>query len=69
MDGLTFVRQVRASQKPEIRRTKIVLISSDRSVATRPRPELAIADAFLSKPLQRDDLLAVIDNLLPPEDS
>ena len=64
MDGLAFLRDVRASASKEQRRVPVVLISSDKTATEKQKSKVALADAFLPKPVQREQLLRVVGELL-----
>lgn len=65
LDGLTAIRQVRASERRARRRTAIIAVSGG---TTHHTPEAAVAagaDQFLIKPCLPGDLLEVIRRIVP----
>jgi CheY-like chemotaxis protein len=58
LDGLTLCRLVKEDQK--LRDVKVVILSA---VAARERARLSRADAFLEKPIERDRILQLIQDL------
>lgn len=64
LDGLSFLRVARGSSSREERRVLVVLITADRTVADKQKSKVALADALLYKPVQRDQLLQVVSDLL-----
>jgi two-component system chemotaxis response regulator CheY len=64
MDGLTFVRQLRADQDASIRSLPVLVISGDQTPTTRAEGLAAGASEFLSKPVQGAQLVAAVGRLL-----
>jgi two-component system chemotaxis response regulator CheY len=64
LDGLAFLRAARGSSQRAERRVLVVLITADKSVAEKQRSKIALADALLFKPIQREELLRVVSDLL-----
>lgn len=69
MDGLEFVRQARASERPEVRHVPIVLLSGGKAPDLDVRALQAGASEFVRKPISIDALAAVVRrHLALPED-
>lgn len=69
MDGLEFVRQARASERPEVQRMPIVLLSGGKAPDLEARALQAGASEFVRKPISIDALAAVVRrHLALPED-
>lgn len=62
MDGMTFVRQVRAM--PRHRHTPVIMLSSHESRSDRAKGRMAGISEYLSKPFSTDKLLAAIERLI-----
>ncbi len=67
MDGLTFVRTLRASPQPSMRDVPVILVTGDRAEDLRARGREAGANGFLQKPLSSEKLMQLVDELLPKE--
>jgi two-component system chemotaxis response regulator CheY len=65
MDGISFVRQLRSSERAELRRVPVVMLTSDRTEEIRARGLAAGANAFVRKPVDPKSLLATIQGVLP----
>jgi len=65
MDGITFVRTLRRTERPEIRHVPVVMLTGDRSEANRTRGLEAGANAFVHKPIDPKTLLDTIDGVMP----
>jgi two-component system chemotaxis response regulator CheY len=65
MDGLTFVRTLRAHEKPSVRDVPVILVTGDRTEDLRARGREAGANGFLQKPLSSEKLMVLVDDLLP----
>lgn len=59
MPGLDVLRA-----RPETQRIPVVLLTADATATSRRRGEALGADTYLSKPLDIDHLLAMIDELI-----
>ena len=69
MDGLEFVRRVRASDRPQARQLPIVLLSGGKLPDLDARALQAGASEFVRKPISIDALAAVVRRHLGlPED-
>jgi two-component system chemotaxis response regulator CheY len=64
MDGLEFVKQVRANERPEVRTVPVVLISGDKSQELGARAVAAGANAFLRKPVDAQQMVTLIEQLI-----
>lgn len=64
MDGLTFTREVRADERPEIGDLPIILLTGDRSEEVRAQGMAAGASDFLSKPIKGGELQALVKKFL-----
>jgi len=65
MDGLTFVEKVRSSEREEIRRLPLILLTGETGEELRERGILAGANAFIHKPIDPKRLLERVQALLP----
>jgi two-component system chemotaxis response regulator CheY len=65
MDGIAFVKEVRASDLPRVRDVPIILLSSDRTPETRERGLSAGANDFVEKPVKVDRLCEAVARVLP----
>ena len=59
MDGLEFVRQVRASELPRVRQVPVVLLTGGKALDLEARALQAGASEFVRKPISIDSLAAV----------
>jgi two-component system chemotaxis response regulator CheY len=66
MDGLTFIRRVRASDAPRIRDVPIILLTGIDLERLQEEALEAGASAFLRKPVSSAGLLEIVGRLLPP---
>lgn len=64
MDGITFVRALRANDKPSVRDVPVILVTGDRADDLRARGREAGANGFLQKPLSSETLMQLVDELL-----
>lgn len=65
MDGLTFVKTLRASEQPSMRDVPVILVTGDRGEDLKTRGKEAGANGFLQKPLSSEKLMQLVDELLP----
>lgn len=65
MDGLEFVRRVRASERPQVRQVPIVLLTGGKAPDLEARGLQAGASEFVRKPVSIDALAAVVRRHLP----
>ncbi len=65
MDGLTFVRAVRVHELEAVRTVPVILVTGDRADDLKTRGRDAGANGFLQKPLASDQLMMLVDQLLP----
>jgi two-component system chemotaxis response regulator CheY len=64
MDGLAFLREVRASTNAGMRRVPVVLLTSDKSPETRARAISSGASGFVLKPVTSSNLRETVTSLL-----
>jgi two-component system, chemotaxis family, chemotaxis protein CheY len=65
MDGITFVREVRASTKPPVRGVPVILLTAEKGGDLRQRGVEAGANAFIQKPVSHNDLTETVRQFLP----
>jgi two-component system chemotaxis response regulator CheY len=65
MDGLEFLRQLRADTDDALASLPVLVISGDQSPEMRAQGLSAGASEFLTKPVQSGQLLAAVSRLLP----
>jgi two-component system chemotaxis response regulator CheY len=65
MDGITFVREVRASTKPQVRGVPVILLTAEKGGDLRQRGVEAGANAFIQKPVSHNDLTETVRQFLP----
>ncbi|MDY7232052.1 response regulator [Hyalangium rubrum] len=65
MDGITFVKEVRASQKPQVRGIPVILLTAEKGEDLRRRGKEAGANAFIQKPVSHSDLTDTVRQFLP----
>jgi CheY-like chemotaxis protein len=63
MDGVTCIREIRSSRRPELRRMPIVVLTGVQS-ADDEEALAAGADSFLRKPVSSADVQQVVTKLL-----
>lgn len=68
MDGLTFVRELRADPRPEVSGLPVILLTGDRSEEIRQKGRDAGANDFIEKPIKGAELQAMVRKFLgaPP---
>jgi len=64
IDGLAVLRAIRANEKPEVRRVKIVVLTGDKSDAAVAEARHAGADDFVLKPVTRSNLIEATSRCL-----
>jgi two-component system chemotaxis response regulator CheY len=64
VDGIEFVERVRASERPHVASVPIILVTGDRSKEMLARIANAKANAYLTKPLEAERLLELMEGLL-----
>jgi two-component system, chemotaxis family, chemotaxis protein CheY len=64
MDGLAFIREVRADGRAEIARLPVVLLTGDVNPDLREKGRAAGATDFLGKPLKGPELQAIVKRFL-----
>jgi CheY-like chemotaxis protein len=67
MDGLEATRRLRATERISGRHVPVVALTAHAMKGDRERCLDAGMDAYVAKPIQSAELLAVIDGLFPPE--
>ncbi len=65
MDGITFVRTLRQSERPKLRAVPVIMLTGDRSESVRERGIDAGANAFVRKPVDPKALLRTIQDVMP----
>jgi two-component system, chemotaxis family, chemotaxis protein CheY len=63
IDGLSFVKRLRADVRPEVRALPIILLTADKSQDVHERALEAGASEFVRKPVSSGDLLQAIERL------
>ena len=63
MDGMTLIRQLRA--KPSMRFTPILMLTTESSDTRKAEGKAAGATGWIIKPFQSEQLLRVIEKVLP----
>ncbi len=64
MDGITFVKEVRASSMPQVRSVPILLLTAEKSADLRQRGTEAGANAFIQKPVSHHELTETVRQFL-----
>jgi two-component system, chemotaxis family, chemotaxis protein CheY len=65
LDGLSFLKRLRADARPAVRALPIILLTADKSQDVRARALEAGASEFVRKPVSSSDLQDAIKRLLP----
>lgn len=65
MDGLTFLKHVRENTDPVVRALPVILLTGDKTEATRNKGTAAGASAFVTKPVTTTELRAAVHQFLP----
>ena len=65
MDGLAFLKNLRASDLPALRRVPVIMVTGEKSSEYQSRAMAAGANAFLQKPLDSRRATEAVDRLLP----
>lgn len=65
MNGIEFVKRVRAHDLPHVRKVPLVLLTGQTSDAVRTEGMVAGADAVLNKPINSSAILPLVQRLLP----
>lgn len=65
MNGIDFVKRVRAHELPRVRKVPLVLLTGQTSDAIRTEGMVAGADAVLNKPINSAAILPLLQRLLP----
>jgi two-component system chemotaxis response regulator CheY len=64
VDGIAFVEAARASDLPQVAKVPIILVTGDKSKEMQARIMEAKADGSLTKPLDSDRLVQIVEGLL-----
>ena len=64
MDGLTFLRGLRAEPRAEVRRIPVIFLTGDKNSELRQRAAEAGADDFLEKPVKSGPLQEAVKKIL-----
>ena len=64
MDGITFVKQLRADSRPEVRNIPVIFLTGDKSDELRERAAAAGASDFLEKPVKSAPLQEAVKRVL-----
>nr|WP_225937773.1 response regulator [Myxococcus sp. RHSTA-1-4] len=64
MDGITFVKEVRASQMPQVRSVPILLLTAEKNTDLRQKGTEAGANAFIQKPVSHHELTETVRQFL-----
>ncbi|MBU8896239.1 response regulator [Corallococcus sp. H22C18031201] len=65
MDGITFVKELRASSMPQVRAVPVILLTAEKSVDLRQKGTEAGANAFIQKPVSHNELTETVRQFLP----
>ncbi len=64
MDGITFVKQLRADSRAEVRGIPVIFLTGDKSGELRQRAQEAGASDFLEKPVKSGPLQDAVKRIL-----
>jgi two-component system chemotaxis response regulator CheY len=65
MDGITFVKEIRASKEAQLRGIPVILLTAEKGGDLRQRGHEAGANAFIQKPVSHADLTETVRQFLP----
>ena len=65
MDGITFVKEIRASKEAGLRGIPVILLTAEKGGDLRQRGAEAGANAFIQKPVSHADLTETVRQFLP----
>ena len=65
MDGITFVKEIRASKEAQLRGIPVILLTAEKGGDQRQRGAEAGANAFIQKPVSHADLTETVRQFLP----
>ncbi|WP_437638959.1 response regulator [Sorangium sp. So ce854] len=65
-DGITFVKEIRASEAAHLRGIPVILLTAEKGGHLQQRGAEAGANGFLQKPVSHAALTATVRQLLPP---
>ncbi|MCY1043512.1 response regulator [Corallococcus sp. bb12-1] len=64
MDGITFVKEVRASAQAQVKSVPVILLTAEKGEDLRQRGTEAGANAFIKKPVSHDELTKTVCQFL-----
>ena len=64
MDGITFVKQLRADSRPEVRNIPVIFLTGEKTEEQRERAKAAGANDFLEKPVKSAPLQEAVRKIL-----
>ena len=64
MDGITFVKQLRADSRPEVRNIPVIFLTGEKTEEQRARAKAAGANEFLEKPVKSGPLQDAVRKIL-----
>jgi two-component system, chemotaxis family, chemotaxis protein CheY len=64
MDGLTFVRHLRASKRPHLRAVPVILLTAEKSEELKKEALEAGVNVLVQKPVNRAKFMDVVNQLL-----
>jgi two-component system chemotaxis response regulator CheY len=67
MDGINFVKALRASPLSHVRDVPVILLTAEKGTDLRQRGVDAGANAFINKPVSHHDLTETVRKFLPPQ--
>lgn len=65
MDGITFVKEIRASKEAQLRGIPVILLTAEKGGDLRQKGAEAGANAFIQKPVSHADLTETVRQFLP----
>lgn len=68
MDGIDFVRHLRAHEQTALRGVPVILLTANKEEAVRNRALEVGVNAFAVKPISRDQLTSTVEQLLPRQE-
>lgn len=64
MDGITFVKEVRASAQAQVQKVPVILLTAEKGEDLRQRGSAAGANAFIQKPVSHEELTKTVRQFL-----
>jgi two-component system chemotaxis response regulator CheY len=64
-DGITFVKEIRASKEAQLRGIPVILLTAEKGGDLRQKGAEAGANAFIQKPVSHADLTETVRQFLP----